>query len=423
MHHFHYRRGELYCEQVPIRRIAAAIGTPAYIYSYATFTRHYDVFDQAFAGLPHLICFAMKANSNLAILRTIVERGGGVDIVTGGELFRALTACVPPERIVFSGVGKSDAEIEYALKNRILMFNVESAAELAAIEAVAGRLRQRAPIAIRVNPNIDPKTHPYISTGLKQSKFGVERREATRLYQKARRSRSLQVKGVSCHIGSQITELKPFVEAVTRMAAFTETLQKQGYPIECLDIGGGLGIPYKDETPPEPKAYGRALTEPLRKLKVTILLEPGRVIAGNAGIFVTRVLYQKAQGRKKFAVVDGAMNDLLRPALYGSYHEIWPVRKKTGRKTKVDVVGPICESGDFLAKDRPLPALRRGDLIVCLSAGAYGFTMASQYNSRPRAAEILVSGKEFYIVRQREEYKDLPKGEHVPHFLMEGNAR
>lgn len=422
MHHFHYKKSQLYCEEVPLSQIAEAVGTPTYIYSHATFERHFRVFDEAFAKIPHLTCFAMKTNSNLALLRAVAKWGGGVDIVSGGELFRARTAGVPANRIVFSGVGKTEAEMEYGLREGILLFNVESGEELETLAQVASRLGKRAPIAIRVNPDINPKTHPYISTGLKKSKFGIQLKESFQLYQKARLLPSLKIRGVSCHIGSQITQLKPFIETVHKLGEFIQRLNQDGLKIEFLDLGGGLGIPYKNETPPSPDQYARAIQKALGSLRLTLLLEPGRVIAGNAGILLTKTLYRKRQGKTDYLIVDAAMNDLIRPALYGSFHEILPVRRSLGRRRtgrkKIDVVGPVCESGDFFAHDRPLPPIEPKSLVAVMSAGAYGFVMSSNYNSRPRAAEVLVKGDQFFVVRAREEYKDLLKGERVPKFLI-----
>lgn len=418
MEHFRYVNNQLNCERVSIERVARKVGTPFYLYSHAALIDRFDAYDKAFASLPHVICFAMKANSNLAVLRAIAQRGGGVDIVTGGELYRARLALVPPKKIVFSGVGKSEEEIAYALKTGILMFNVESADELEAINRVARRLKKKAPVAIRVNPNIDPKTHPYISTGLKKSKFGVRVPDALKLYAAASRFRNIKFTGLSCHIGSQITQLGPFEETVDKLSTIVKRLRAMDISVDYLDIGGGLGICYESEQPPSPAMYGKTLVKALRQLGVTVILEPGRSIAGNAGIFVSKVLYNKVQSGKRFVVVDGAMNDLMRPSLYGSYHEIRAVRKRSGKKYRSDIVGPICESGDFLAQDRPLPTLKSGDLIAVLSAGAYGFTMASNYNARPRVAEVMVHGREFHVVREREKYRDLPHGEHVPKFLV-----
>ncbi len=418
MHHFHYKKNEMYCEDVPLKRIAAEFGTPAYVYSYATLARHFEVFDKAFGELPHLVCFAMKANSNIAILRAMVKAGGGVDIVSGGELFRALTAGAPADRIVYSGVGKTCEEMEYALKSGILQFNVESEAEMLALNDVALAMNLKAPVSIRVNPDINPKTHPYISTGLKKSKFGIPVAQALALYEKTRSLAGIRIQGVSCHIGSQITTLKPFQEALKKVSEIVKGLQASGFDIRHLDLGGGLGIPYHEgQKTPSPKAYADALRKGLKDLGVKVLFEPGRVIVGNAGILLTKVVYQKSQRSKKFTVVDAAMNDLIRPALYGSHHDLLPV-VKTRKSEKTDVVGPVCESGDFFAENRSLPVLRSGDLLAVMSAGAYGFVMASNYNSRPRAVEILVNGSECHVIRHREEYKDLLKGEHVPKFLV-----
>jgi diaminopimelate decarboxylase len=417
MDHFQYKKGELYCEEVPLAKIAKEVGTPVYVYSYATLTRHFKVFDAAFGSVPHLICFAMKANSNIAILRSLAKLGGGADIVSGGELFRARLAGVPANRIVYSGVGKTADEMAYALKEGILQFNVESEAELLLLDQVARSLKKVAPVSIRVNPDINPKTHPYISTGMKKSKFGVPVADSLKLYEKARKLSGVRIQGVSCHIGSQITTLAPFRDALARVADLVGKLRARDFEIRHLDLGGGLGISYKNETPPLPEEYGKALRKGVEAIGCKILLEPGRVIVGNAGILLTQVLYRKEQRQKKFVIIDGAMNDLIRPALYGSYHRIQPIRRKKGSQ-KVDVVGPICESGDFFAENRSLPVLDSGDLLAVMSAGAYGFVMASNYNSRPRAAEVLVNGKEFHIIRLREELRDLPRGEHVPKFLV-----
>jgi diaminopimelate decarboxylase len=422
MHHFDYKKGELHCEDVPLSRIAAEVGTPAYVYSYATLARHFQVFDRAFDGLPRLICFAMKANSNIAVLRAFVKLGGGVDIVSGGELFRAITAGAPPDRIVYSGVGKTREEMRFALTcggRGILQFNVESEAEMFVLDEVARGLGRTAPVSIRVNPDINPKTHPYISTGLKKSKFGVPVAQALKLYEAARNLSGVRIQGVSCHIGSQITTLAPFRDALSRVSEIVKVLRARGFDIRHLDLGGGLGIPYRNEKPPSPREYGAALRKGLKYLGVRVLFEPGRVLVGNAGVLLTSVLYKKGTKGKSFVVVDGAMNDLIRPALYGSYHELRPLKKGgKGRRETVDVVGPVCESGDFFAEKRPLPVLQSGDVLALMSAGAYGFVMASNYNSRPRAAEVMVNGDEFFVVRKREEYKDLLHGEHVPKFLI-----
>jgi diaminopimelate decarboxylase len=422
MNHFEYRDGELFAEQVPVKRIAREVGTPAYIYSLATLRRHYRVFDQAFAKVPHLVCFSVKSNSNLAVLRTFAKEGGGFDIVSGGELFRALKAGGDPRKIVFSGVGKKKEEIEHALNSGILMFNVESEQELTFIDQVSRGLGKRAPISLRVNPDVDPKTHPYISTGMKKSKFGIDITLSAKLYKQALSLKNLEVIGVDCHIGSQLTSVGPFVDALSRVREYLDRvlvgyLRKEGANIRYLDLGGGLGIQYKDEEPPRPEEYAAALIQGLEGLDVTLILEPGRVIVGNAGILVTEVLYLKETEEKKFVIVDGGMNDLIRPALYGSYQAIRPVLDKKAETIVADVVGPICESGDFFAKDREVPRPEPGDLLVVMSAGAYGFTMASNYNSHPRPPEVLVDGDKFYVVRQRETLDDLIRGETIPEVL------
>jgi diaminopimelate decarboxylase len=412
------------CEGVPLGRIADAVGTPVYIYSHATLSHHYGVFDRVFSGIPHLICYSMKANPNGSIIRTFTNLGSGVDIVSGGELSRALAAGTPPSKIVYSGVGKMEWEIEEALRRGILMFNVESRQELETIDAIARKMRRRAPIALRVNPDVDPKTHPYISTGLKKNKFGIHIDQAIRDYEWAARRRHIEVVGVDCHIGSQLTEISPFVDAAGRVRALVDRLIRKGLDIRFVDIGGGLGITYEDEIPPAPRQYADAIAGAFRGLPVTIILEPGRVLVGNAGVLLTRMLYTKpsqegaGRGKKKqFFIVDAAMNDLARPSLYGSYHAIVPVTKRTRRKVVADVVGPICESGDFLARDRELPAFAAGDLVAVMSAGAYGFSMSSTYNSRPRAAEVMVSGSRFEVVREREPLRDLTRGERTASFL------
>ena len=412
MHHFHYRGDDLCCEDVPVSRIASEVGTPTYIYSHATLTRHFRVFDQAFAAVPHLVCFALKANANLAVLKLFSDLGSGLDVVSGGELFRGLKAGVPPERIVYAGVGKSRDEIAYALKADILMFNVESGQELRLIQEVASGMGAKARVALRVNPDVDPKTHPYIATGLKKSKFGIDIGQALEEYETAKTLSSLEVVGIHYHIGSQITEVGPFVDALEKTAALVRTLRERGTAIRYLDVGGGLGITYKDEEPPLPGEFAEALISVIRDLDVMVVLEPGRVLVGNAGILVTRVLYTKQTPAKNFLVVDAGMNDLARPSLYGSYHAIQPVRQSPGRPEVIaDVVGPICESGDFLAKNRGLPCVEPGELLAVMSAGAYGHTMSSNYNARPRAPEVMVRGDRFYVVRERETFDDLVRGE------------
>lgn len=417
MHHFHYLNGELHCEQVPVSRIAEAVGTPFYLYSHATLTHHFKTFDAAFEGFPHLVCFAVKSNSNLAILRLMIRLGAGVDIVSGGELYRALKAGVDPGKVVYSGVGKNETEIRQALRAGILMFNIESSQELGEISRIAGRMRTTARIALRINPDIDPQTHPYISTGLRKNKFGINLEQALRDYRRARGLPHVKVVGVACHIGSQITELGPFLEAVRRLKELVRKLEPEGIRIRYLDLGGGLGITYDQETPPHPREYGAALVKELQGLDCTLILEPGRVLVGNAGILVTRVHYTKDTESRHFIIVDAGMNDLARPSLYGSYHAIWPVVEKDRPEVTASLVGPICESGDFLAKDRLMPAFAPGELVAVMSAGAYGFSMSSNYNSRPRVAEILVKDDAFYVIRKRETYRQLIWGERIPDFL------
>jgi diaminopimelate decarboxylase len=420
MHLFHYQHNELYAEQVPVSKIADEVGTPVYIYSYNTLMRHFEVFDAAFAPLPHLVCFAVKANSNLAILKSLVLAGAGMDIVSGGELYRALAAGVEPNKIVYAGVGKTRAEMEYALKSGVLIFNVESSAELQLLNRVAGELGLTARVALRVNPDVDPLTHPYISTGLKQNKFGISISRAIEEYQTASELENIQVLGVHKHIGSQITELGPFVDSLEKIVELIRQLRATGLDIQYLNLGGGLGITYDAETPPSPNAFAEALIPLIKELgDCKVILEPGRVIMGNAGILVTRVTYTKSTPAKDFVIVDAGMNDLIRPSLYNAYHKIIPVQRDRRPEAEVDVVGPICESADFLAKKRLLPEFRRGELMAVMSAGSYGFTMSSNYNSRPRAAEVLVRDDKYYTIRRRENYENLIQGESIPPFLME----
>ena len=419
MHNFEYRQGELYCEQVPVSQIAKQVGTPCYVYSHATLIRHIRAYDNAFKNIPHLMAFAMKANSNLAILRLMAKEGSGVDIVSGGELFRALKAGVSPSKIVFAGVGKNAEEIRDALKAEILMFNIESSAEMHAINDVAASVGKIAPVALRINPDIDPKTHPYISTGLKKSKFGIAADRALEEFRVASTLRHIHVVGVHAHIGSQLTEVTPFVESLKKVLALVDQLKGQGTNIRYLNIGGGLGITYSDEKPPLPHELAEALSPLVKGLDLTLVMEPGRVIVGNAGILVTKALYEKIGESKRFVIVDAGMNDLIRPSLYSAYHDIRPVSEALLHRPKhsVDVVGPVCESGDFLAKDRSLPEVKPGDLLAVMSAGAYGFVMASNYNSRPRVPEVLVNDNEVHVIRARESYDDLVRGETIPAFL------
>ncbi len=418
MNDFHYQNGELWCEEVPVRVLAESAGTPLYVYSHRTLKRHFQVFDRAFADMKHLICFSVKANSNIAILRLLMKEGGGADIVSGGELYRALQAGADPGRIVYSGVGKKQDEIEFAIRSNILMFNVESPQELEAINAAAGRLGARARISIRINPDVDPKTHPHISTGLKKNKFGIDIQRSLEEYRRAREFKNIDIIGVDCHIGSQVTQISPFVDALEKLKNFINLLKKDGIEIKYLDLGGGLGITYNQETPPHPDEYAQAIRQAAEGLDCTFILEPGRVIVGNAGALISRVLFTKTNGEKNFIIVDAGMNDLVRPSLYDSFHRIISVVPKKEEETlKADIVGPICESGDFLAKDRTVPGYRSGDLIAVMSAGAYGFTMSSNYNSRPRAAEVMVKDDKYYVIRRREDYQDLIRGEEIPDFL------
>jgi diaminopimelate decarboxylase len=423
MNHFEYRAGEMFAENVPLKRIAREVGTPAYVYSLATLKRHFQVFDQAFAQVPHIVCFSVKANSNLALLRAFAKQGSGFDIVSGGELFRALKAGGDPKKIVFSGVGKKKHEIEYALNTGILMFNVESDEELTALNEIAAGIGKKAPISLRVNPDVDPQTHPYISTGMKKAKFGVDIKKSLETYKKAVALANIDVVGVDCHIGSQLTSLTPFVDALAKVREYLDRvlageMKKEGAQIRYLDLGGGLGINYHDETPPLPDEYARAIVQGLEGLEVTLILEPGRVIVGNAGILLTEVQYVKETDTKKFVIVDAGMNDLIRPALYGSYQAIRPIVESKAEPIVADVVGPICESGDFFAKDREIARPRRNDLLAIMSAGAYGFTMASNYNSHPKPPEVLVDGEQYYVVRKRETMEDLINGEVIPASLQ-----
>jgi diaminopimelate decarboxylase len=393
--------------------LADAVGTPAYVYSKAGLLEGLAAYDRAFADVPHVVCYAVKANSNLAVLSTLASAGAGADIVSGGELYRALRAGVPPSKIIFSGVGKTREEMRDALKAEILMFNVESRSELRALDEVARELGTRASIALRVNPDIDPQTHPYISTGLKSAKFGIPFAEALATYEAAARLPGLEVVGAQMHIGSQLTKAAPFADALARLAALVKTLGERRITLRTVDIGGGLGIRYHEEAVPTHQEYAHVLLPALRELGVTVLLEPGRSIVGDAGVLLTRVLYRKETADKTFVVVDAAMNDLIRPAFYDAYHAIVPVdeRRRAGAEEPVDVVGPICESGDFLARERRLPRAEEGDLLAVLSTGAYGFAMASNYNTRPRAVEVLVDGGAYTIVRRRETFEDLVAGE------------
>jgi diaminopimelate decarboxylase len=411
MHLFTYKNNELHAEGVPLRALAKKYGTPLYVYSYGTLKSHIHAYQRAFDGVPHIICFAVKSNSNLSVLRALGKNGAGADVVSGGELYRALKAGIPPSKIVYAGIGKTNEEIKLALKSRILMFNIESADELREINKAAEKMRQEAPIALRVNPDIDPQTHPYIATGLKEHKFGIPMENALEFYTLANKMKNIKVIGIHKHIGSQITKVTPFVDALKKMLLLVDELNAQGMELKYLDIGGGLGIPYKGEKTPQPVDLAKRLLPLLKGRDLTLIAEPGRSIAGNAGVLLVRALYLKKGPKKEFVIVDGGMNDLLRPTLYNAYHEVLPVMRKRRKKLLSDIVGPICESGDFLAKEREIQRASRGDLIALMSAGAYGFTMSSNYNSRPRAAEVMVKGRRHFLIRKRETYSDLVKGE------------
>jgi diaminopimelate decarboxylase len=417
MHFFKYRAGELFAEDVPVKKLAEKYGTPLYIYSYRTLFRHFKAYDDAFNAYPHIICFAVKANPNPAVIRLFAKNGGGADIVSGGELFVALKAGVPAKKVVYAGVGKTEDEIRFALKSKILMFNVESERELREIDRVAGKMKTKAPVALRINPDIDPETHPYIATGLKKHKFGIPIEEALEYYRLASTLRNITLVGVHKHIGSQITKISPFVDALKRVLILIDDLNEQGIRIQYLDIGGGLGIPYRDEDPPVPKDLAKSLIPLLKGRGLTLIMEPGRSIVGNAGILVTKVLYLKTGEKKEFVIVDAGMNDLIRPSFYDAYHHILPVAKKRRKPVLCDVVGPICETGDFLARGRELQKVEQGEYLAVMSAGAYGFSMSSNYNSRPKAAEVMVNGREHALIRVRETYDDLTSGNRVPVFL------
>ncbi len=413
MDHFRYRDDTLHAEEVALPLVAERFGTPCYVYSRATLERHWRAFDDAFRGRSHLICFAVKANSNLGVLNLLARLGSGFDIVSVGELERVLAAGGEPGKVIFSGVGKRADEIRQALEVGIRCFNVESEPELERIDRIAGELGKIAPISVRVNPDVDARTHPYISTGLKENKFGIDIHAADDIYQRAAELPNLRVVGIDCHIGSQLTELSPFLDALGRVLELADRLERFGIPIEHLDLGGGLGIRYTDEAPPEPADYARVLEHHLEGRHYEVILEPGRAIAGNAGILLTRVEYLKPTEHHHFAILDAAMNDLIRPALYQARQEIIPVvRGSRGVRARYDLVGPVCETGDFLGKDRDL-TLAPGDLLAVRGSGAYGFTMSSNYNSRPRAAEVIVDGADMHLVRRRESVDELYAGESV----------
>ncbi|MBF0555383.1 MAG: diaminopimelate decarboxylase [Nitrospirae bacterium] len=417
MHYFDYNNGVLHAEDVSVETLVEAYGTPLYVYSYKTLLRHFMSYDESFKDFPHIICYALKANSNAAILRAFAAEGGGADIVSGGELFRALKAGIPPEKIVYAGVGKKEDEIIYALNENILMFNVESEQELMAIDRAAAKLGKSAPIALRINPGVDPATHAKITTGSKKNKFGIPFEGALEFYKLAHKLKHVKIVGIHEHIGSQIISLKPFLVALQRLVALIGQLKAEGIEIKYLDIGGGLGIQYLDEIPPHPSELAEKIKPIFQGMNLTIVMEPGRTLVGNAGMLVTKVLYTKKGHDRDFIIVDAGMNDMIRPAMYDAYHHIQSVLKKKRKDVFADIVGPICESGDFLGKDRELPSILQGEYAVVMSAGAYGYSMSSNYNSRPRAAEVLVNGSEHFLIRKRETYEDLIKGELVPEFI------
>jgi diaminopimelate decarboxylase len=413
---FSYGEGDLHCEDVALSEIAGSVGTPTYVYSYSALEKAYRELDDAFSGLDHLVCYAVKANGNLAVLRSLASFGAGADIVSGGELYRVMKAGFDPKKVVFAGVGKTEDELMAGLGERILLFNVESASELEHLERFAARHGKRARVSLRINPDVDPETHAHVSTGQGTSKFGIPVDEALALAERLEEYRCIDLIGVHQHIGSQITKLAPYAESVEKSTGLVEELKRRGFGIKYFNIGGGLGIRYKDEEVPTPRQLIDAVRPALEATGTKILCEMGRYIAGNAGVLLTRVIYRKRSGGKNFLVADAGMNDLLRPSLYDAYHEVRSV-KNGDALDPADLVGPVCESGDYLARDRHLPDAAEGDLLALMSAGAYGFSMASNYNSRPRAAEVLVRGDRWAVVREREHLADLVKGELVPAFL------
>ncbi len=417
MHDFHVKNGELCCENIKVSTIAKSVGTPFYLYSYKTLTDHFLKIQRAFAPLNPIICFAMKSNGNSAVIKSLVDLGAGIDIVSVGELKKALLVGSDPKKIVFASVGKTEEEIALAIKTGILLFNVESEPELVEINRIARKMKRYVQAALRINPDVPAPTHDYIHTGSLKKKFGIDLRTTRQIFKAQKKYSHVKVNGVHIHIGSQITEGAPFVGAIKKVVIFIDQLRQEGIDIEYLDIGGGLGIIYKDENPQTAQAYADKVLPILKKTGLKIIMEPGRFIVGNAGIFVTKVVYVKDNGVKKFVIVDGGMNDLIRPTLYDAYHEIVPVKQTRAPKFKVDVVGPICESGDFFAHGRFLSKVGRGDLLAVMSAGAYGYVMSSNYNVRGRVPEVMVRGNKFEIVKERETFKDLMKGERLPRFL------
>jgi len=421
VHEFRYRGNHLCCEQVKVEDLVRRFGTPLYIYSYHTLIGHYLKLKEAFRSIDPLICYSVKANSNLAVLKALVDKGAGLDIVSGGELFRAVKAGCPAERIVYASVGKTDSEIEEGIKRGILFFNVESFPELENINRIASQLKRRVNVAIRINPDVEPRTHKFITTGKITNKFGIDFTTAEKILIRCYSFSNVNIRGLHIHIGSQITESAPYVAAITKMVSFIVRLRKKGFTLEYLNIGGGLGIIYDKETPQTAEKFARKISPLLSKTGLKIILEPGRFIVGNAGILVTKVLYLKSTPKKKFVIVDAGMNDLVRPALYGAYHNIIPLHlsaKSARLKETVDLVGPICESGDFFAKERKIPRVKEGEYLAIMSTGAYGFSMSSNYNSRRRSEELLVSKDQFFVIRKRETWEDLVHNEVIPPFLF-----
>lgn len=417
MNDFKYKNNELYCENVKISKIAKEVDTPCYIYSHNSFVSKFNEIKEAFKEIDPIVCFAMKANDNLAVIKTLVNEGAGFDIVSIGELKKAKMAGADMKKIVFASIGKTEEEIVGAIKAGILFFNVESKPELEEINRIAGKMKKKPRVALRINPDVAAPTHAKITTGTLKHKFGIDLKTAHQMMKNRKQYKNIKFTGLHCHIGSQILIAKPFVDALKRVVAFVDVLKKDGIELKYLDIGGGLGIKYENEKPQTAKEFAKAVIPLLKKTGLKIIMEPGRYISGNAGVFVSKVLFLKDNGVKKFLIVDGGMTDLARPSLYDAYHEIIPIKKKAGKKTKMDVVGPICESGDFFARDRMLPTMKKDDLLAIMSAGAYGYVMASNYNVRGRGAEVIVKGNKFAVTKKRETFKDLLKGESIPSFL------
>jgi len=417
MHDFTYKNNELHCEKLKVSSIAKKVGTPFYLYSYKTLTDHFQKIKEAFKDVDPLICFAMKANDNMSVIKALSDQGAGFDIVSIGELKKALLVNADPQKIVFASVGKTEEEITLAIKSKILFFNVESLPELEEINRIAGKMKKMPQIALRINPDVDAATHARITTGTLKNKFGIDLKTALSILKNKKKYKNLNINGLHCHIGSQITTIEPYIKALKKVTTFIQGCQKEGITIKTFNMGGGFGINYKDNKARTAKQFAAKVLPLLKKCNVKIIIEPGRFIAGNAGIFVTQALYLKNNGVKKFLIVDGGMNDLARPSLYNAYHHIQPLKKISAKKARMDVVGPICESGDFFAKDRMLPIMKKGDLLAIMGAGAYGYVMASNYNVRRRPCEIMVKGNKFAVIKKRETFTDLIAGEDIPTFL------